>query len=35
MSNFKAMAAENPDKYPSRMGQPWSSEEDQELLTMS
>ena len=34
MSNFKAMAAENPDKYPSRMGQPWSSEEDQELLTM-
>ena len=28
------MAAENPDKYPSRMGQPWSSEEDLELLTM-
>ena len=34
MSNFKAMAAENPGKYPSRMGQAWSSEEDQELLTM-
>jgi len=28
------MAAENPGKYPSRMGQAWSSEEDQELLTM-
>jgi len=28
------MAAENPDKYPSRMGQPWNDEEDLELLTM-
>jgi len=34
MSKYQAMAAENPGKYPSRMGQPWSSEEDLELLTM-
>jgi len=34
MSKYQTMAAENPDKYPSRMGQPWSSEEDLELLTM-
>ena len=34
MSKYQAMVAENPDKYPSRMGQPWSSEEDLELLTM-
>jgi hypothetical protein len=34
MSKYKAMAAENPDKYPSRMGQPWNDEEDHELLTM-
>ena len=34
MSKFTAMAAENPGKYPSRMGQPWSDAEDQELLDM-
>ena len=34
MSKYQTMAAENPGKYPSRMGQPWSSEEDLELLTM-
>jgi len=34
MSKYQAMAAENPGKYPSRMGQPWSDAEDQELLDM-
>ena len=34
MSHFKAMAAENPGKYPSRMGQSWNKEEDRELLDM-
>ena len=34
MSKYTAMAAENPGKYPSRMGQPWSDAEDQELLDM-
>ena len=34
MSKYTAMAAENPGKYPSRMGQPWSNAEDQELLDM-
>ena len=34
MSKFTTMAAENPGKYPSRMGQPWNDAEDQELLTM-
>jgi len=34
MSKFTAMVAENPGKYPSRMGQPWSDTEDQELLDM-
>ena len=34
MSKFKAMVAENPGKYPSRMGQPWNDAEDQELLDM-
>ena len=34
MCKYCAMAAENPDKFPSRMGQPWNDEEDLELLTM-
>jgi len=34
MSKYQAMAAENPGKYPSRMGQPWNDAEDQELLDM-
>ena len=34
MSKYTAMVAENPGKYPSRMGQPWSDAEDQELLDM-
>jgi hypothetical protein len=34
MSKYQAMAAENPGKYPSRMGQPWNDTEDQELLDM-
>jgi len=34
MSKYTAMVAENPGKYPSRMGQPWSNAEDQELLDM-
>jgi hypothetical protein len=34
MSKFTAMVAENPGKYPSRMGQPWNDAEDQELLDM-
>ena len=34
MSKYIAMAAENPGKYPSRMGQSWNKEEDRELLDM-
>ena len=34
MFKYKAMVAENPGKYPSRMGQPWNDAEDQELLDM-
>jgi len=35
MSHFyQRMVLENPDKYPSRMGQSWKKEEDQELLDM-
>ena len=33
MSNFKKMATDNPDKYPSRMGQSWDDEEVVKLLT--
>ena len=32
MSTFTKMVRENPDKYPTRMGQPWSSDEVIKLL---
>jgi hypothetical protein len=32
-TNFKKMATDNPEKYPSRMGQPWDDEEVVKLLT--
>lgn len=32
-TNFVKMATENPEKYPSRMGQPWDNAEVVKLLT--
>ena len=32
MQSYTKMARENPDKYPSRMGQPWTSDEVSKLL---
>jgi hypothetical protein len=32
MSKFMTMVAENPDKYPSRMGQSWTKDETADLL---
>ena len=32
-TNYLKMAADNPEKYPSRMGQPWDDEEVVKLLT--
>jgi hypothetical protein len=33
-TNFKGMAAANPDKYPANMGQPWSEDDEDTLLTL-
>jgi hypothetical protein len=33
MATYTKMARENPDKYPARMGQPWTSDEVSKLLT--
>jgi len=33
-TNFKGMAAANPDKYPANMGQPWSADDEDTLLTL-
>jgi len=32
MTTYTKMARENPDKYPARMGQPWTSDEVSKLL---
>jgi len=32
MSSYLKLVAENPDKYPSRMGQPWTKDETSDLL---
>ena len=33
-TNFKGMATANPDKYPANMGQPWSADDEDTLLTL-
>jgi hypothetical protein len=32
MSSYLKLVAENPDKYPARMGQPWTTDETSDLL---
>jgi hypothetical protein len=32
MSSYLKLVAENPDKYPARMGQPWTTDETADLL---